>query len=260
MGKIYGYILPERKEKTEKIVGQFIKGCGGQLVYDITFRPDPGDMVVVWGQVYASADIMRDCAERGIDFYQIDNGYFLGARGKWSGYYRVTKNALVQNRILKRKAERFLRLGITLKPYREDGNGICIAIPGENYGKYKGLDLHSWRLKTEIMLKELTMRKIYIREKVREPSLADYLHSNRIHALVTHSSNAAVDALIEGFPVFCEPECAAAPVGNLSIDLIEYPVMPDRTEWAYSLAYCQFTLAEFESGYAWKILRENDEL
>lgn len=258
--KIYCYILPERKEKTERIVGSFAQGCGGQLVYDMDFRPEPGSIVVVWGQVYASADIMRDCASNGIDFYQIDNGYFHGARGKQQGYYRVTKNALVQNRILKRKADRFLSLNIQIKPYRAQGNGICIAIPGENYGRYKNLDLQAWQIKTENMLKILSERKIYVRPKVKEPSLADYLHSNRIHCLVTHSSNAAIDALIEGFPVFCEPECAAAPVGNLNLDLIEQPLMPDRTEWAYSLAYCQFTSEEFASGLAWRILKENDEL
>jgi hypothetical protein len=259
--KIYGYALPERLEKTERIVGSLMKGSGGQLLYDTNQLPHRGEgCVVVWGQIWASAEIMKKCAERGVDFYQIDNGYFLGARGKWQGYYRVTKNALVQNKILDRPADRFLSLGLTLKPYHVGGRNVVLAKPGGNYGRYKGLDLNQWEEDTKHLLSTLTQRKIYIRPKVKEPNLQDYLNGNNVHALVTHSSNAAVDALLEGYPVFCDAECAAAPVGNLDLKDIERPLMPDRTKWAHSLAYCQFTLEEFENGTAWRIIRDNDGL
>jgi hypothetical protein len=72
---------------------------------------------------------------------------------------------------------------------------------------------------------------------------------------VTHSSNTAVEAARLGIPVFVEPTSAAAPVGNLRLDNLESPAMPDnRRQWFSSLLMQQFSLAEMQAGVAFKYL------
>jgi hypothetical protein len=70
------------------------------------------------------------------------------------------------------------------------------------------------------------------------------------HALVTYNSNAAVDAVLEGVPVFTTELSAAAPVGLTDLAQIEHPVRPDRRAWCHHLAYGQFSQAELKDGTA----------
>lgn len=75
------------------------------------------------------------------------------------------------------------------------------------------------------------------------------------HILITHNSNAAVEAVLEGVPVCVSPISAAYPMST-PLEDIERPRMPDRTEWLHSLAYGQFTLDEMRSGKALALIRE----
>ena len=100
--------------------------------------------------------------------------------------------------------------------------------------------------------------KIVVRRKPKagetlEP-LAEAL--GKAHALVTHSSNVAIEAVVAGVPVFVSPSSAAAPMGLSDLSLIETPVYPDRDQWLAHLAYCQFSFEEIRSGAAWRMLLE----
>jgi hypothetical protein len=79
------------------------------------------------------------------------------------------------------------------------------------------------------------------------------------HALVTHSSNVAIEAACLGTPVFVDPASAAAPVGLTDLGQIESPVYPDREPWLSHLAYNQFTFEEIGDGRAWRMLMELEE-
>ncbi|MEQ8504625.1 MAG: hypothetical protein RIB80_04815 [Rhodospirillales bacterium] len=73
--------------------------------------------------------------------------------------------------------------------------------------------------------------------------------------MVTWTSNAAVDALLAGVPVFCTGDCAASVMGRSDPINIEYPYYPDnRYEWAATLAANQWTLDEIASGMMWAAL------
>lgn len=81
------------------------------------------------------------------------------------------------------------------------------------------------------------------------------------HALVTHGSNAAVEAVIAGVPavVVSRGACAAEPVAELDLDTgiwnPRFPNDEERRQWLANLAYCQFTLEEIASGFAWSTLQ-----
>jgi hypothetical protein len=82
------------------------------------------------------------------------------------------------------------------------------------------------------------------------------------HAVVTHGSNAAVEAIVAGVPaiVVSRGACAAEPVAELDDQRAGRPFFPSeerRRQWAANLAYCQFTLEEIASGAAWRTLHEH---
>jgi hypothetical protein len=92
-----------------------------------------------------------------------------------------------------------------------------------------------------------------------EQRLADLLPG--CQALVTHGSNAAVEAVVAGVPVCLvshEGVCAAWRVADKGVEKIYDPWFPDdaqRQQWLNDLAYCQFSIEEFRNGKAWEIVK-----
>lgn len=73
-------------------------------------------------------------------------------------------------------------------------------------------------------------------------------------AVVNWSSNPAVEAVRNGIPVFVGPSSLAWPVGNHSLDSIENPLTPDRTQWLNDLAHTEWTVQEIAQGIPLKQL------
>lgn len=80
------------------------------------------------------------------------------------------------------------------------------------------------------------------------------------HLLVTHGSNAAIEALAAGVPVFVmSEESPAFELAERRWEHISNPHFPDEAELNQTLAnlaWCQFTLDEIASGLAWANLRK----
>jgi hypothetical protein len=74
------------------------------------------------------------------------------------------------------------------------------------------------------------------------------------HCLVTHGSNAAVESVIMGCPVFVHSDSAASLVGLTDLNKIERPIYPDREAWCRSLAYSQVSEREILDGTVWRLL------
>lgn len=73
--------------------------------------------------------------------------------------------------------------------------------------------------------------------------------------LVTHGSNACVDAMLAGVPAVTLGDGVAAALGNRSIDDVGRPGHPDISQWLANLAYHQFTESEMALGTAWGMVR-----
>jgi len=77
----------------------------------------------------------------------------------------------------------------------------------------------------------------------------------RAKAVVVFNSNTAVEAAIQGIPVFaCDIGSMAYPIANTDLTKINDPITPDRTQWLYDLAYKQWTLEELSQGLFWEHL------
>jgi len=127
-----------------------------------------------------------------------------------------------------------------------------VCPPSEFYSSVFGLE--KWEKDTVEAIRQVTDRPIVIRPK--SSALQNPFNSALRDAfiVVTHNSNAAVEAVIAGVPVCVSPVSAAYPMSTPIAEL-ERPRKPDRTAWAYSLAYSQFTIPEMKNGTAIRIIR-----
>ena len=73
---------------------------------------------------------------------------------------------------------------------------------------------------------------------------------------ITRTSNAGVDSILHGVPVICfDPICVGYKLSTHDIKDIEDPLMPDRQQFFYDLAYAQWSIPEIEKGDCWEHLR-----
>jgi len=81
----------------------------------------------------------------------------------------------------------------------------------------------------------------------------------RTWAVVNHSSNPAMEAVIQGIPVFVSESSLCHDVGNTSLADINTPAMPNRVSWANKLAYTEWFEDEIRQGLPWKRLKKRLE-
>lgn len=227
----------------------FATGCAGQLVPPIKLFDDDA---VCYGILRGCGDVIKQCQWVGRTFFHIDHGYFQ--RGHYDGYYRVTRNAFQCSGLGNRPSDRLDKLNVDMKPWRKDGDHIVVIPLTGAFGAFLGIDPDKWVQAVVSEIARYTDRPVIVKSKDGAP-LRDALRN--AHCLVTHSSNAAVDALLEGLPVVTLGPSACHPLST-QLPQIEFPVYGDRRQWAQNLAYGQFTLDEMRSGMAWEILHEDE--
>jgi hypothetical protein len=211
--------------------------------------PDDLSPLVVWGQEWLALRVIPPSARQRRPFFWLDNGFWDPARGTDRGYYRITYRS--PSPVLLRD-EGLREPTVALKPWRDDGKHVLFATPGIHFGMALNYDVAGWCDRALWHVHEQCERigrPLRIRPRDSKRPLADDLED--CWALVTHSSNVAVDAVIAGIPVFCQPSCPAAPVARLDINLAE-PVTPDRAHWLRSLQSQHFLVSEMASGIAWR--------
>jgi hypothetical protein len=241
------------------VVSAFARGTGCRLSYaedelrlDGPLRAIP----VVWGVLRGSESIIAKAKAQGIHFYYIDHAYFDRGHGN---AYRITRNGYEAVRVRKSPSDRLEKLNLSIAPWRKSGRSIIVCPPTEFFANAHGCP--NWLEETLEKLRMETDRPIIIRDKPKKGESFQPLAEALLdaHALVTHSSNVAVEAACLGTPVFVAPTSAAAPIGQTDFGLIETPRYPKRDGWLAHLAYSQFTLEEFRNGQAWKIMQQHEE-
>lgn len=203
-------------------------------------------------------------AETGLDWWYIDTGY-MGNRASHKTWFRVTRNA-TQNTgpIRSRPAHRLERFNIDRTQYQR-GDRIVLVPPDAKVCEFFHLpDPATWIADITGQISALTDRPVVLRH--RPPSRHDRSHSDRFvdfirentHAVVTWTSNCAVESVIHGIPVICLGPSAALPVSSPMEHIDQVPHLDaDQVEaWLRHLSFCQFNLYEMRSGAAWRFLNE----
>ncbi len=207
---------------------------------------------------------IKEWQQTGRDFIYWDRGYARRVFATWlprapsveASFYRWEMNAFQMKSVRDVPSNRWEALATKMFPWkhREPGNlktgHIVVAEPSPTYRRFH--EIENWTNDVVRELQKYTDRELVIRDK--ESPVPLFHHLNGAHALVTHGSIAAVEAVVMGCPVFVDGTSAAKFVGLMDLSKIENPVYPDREKWAASMAYSQYNEDELVDGTLWRLI------
>lgn len=194
-------------------------------------------------------------------WYMVDNGYIgRSVLPEYDGYYKISKDGFQTDGYGRpnetRLAEVLDKTGQRIMPRWRENNKrshILLCPPIVDYERLHWFSHTHWMRNVKSTIRKVTNRHFQIRYKpgdkrdVNQRKMKDDF--TRCHAVVTHDSNIAVEAIMAGIPVFTTGLSPAQAFGNVDINLIEQPKMDlDRTEWLARLANEQWTLDEIRDG------------
>ena len=234
-------------------------------------KPDT-DAAVFYGFNREILDGYRQAGKKAI---YVDLGYWQ--REGQMGHHKLGINSRHPTDYFQRRQhapDRWKRLNVAIAPWRTPKNPNAPIIVAGMSGKgaaAEGFRPEQWERQAVAELRKHTARKIVYRPKPNWTGSkpiegAEFQRGDsqgcdvpavlrNAHAVVTHHSNVAVDALLAGVPVFCM-EGIAAKLGLQDLSKIEEPIRPDgREQWAYDAAYTQWTVHEMTSGAPWRHLK-----
>jgi hypothetical protein len=263
-GKVAFWTPPELKAFKRKLfdrIGAGIKAQGGMVLYDDFMQLErlPDDIIPIVGCSPYLRPLIADWRSRGRKWIYWDRAYCRRVfatdlpPGINGGYYRWQVNSFQMKTIKAVSDARWRLMTTPVWDWSREGKHIVIAEPSATYQKFHGIE--GWTERTVAELKKYTDRPLVFRDKEMQRA-GRKLHQdlNGAHCLVTHGSNAAVEAVIMGCPVFVDETSAASLVGLTDLSRIEYPIYPDRQAWCNSLAHNQWNEAEMCNGKMWRML------
>ena len=176
-------------------------------------------------------------------------------------------------------ATRAQTLGLEFKPWKEKGEYILICGQHDKSLQWQNMPRMSyWVMDTIDTIQQHTDMPIIFRPHPRckleaiehqyknvyrdeprhiEGTYDDFnLSFNRVHAVISHSSNPGPQAVLNGVPAFVSPSSLAYDAAN-DLDFlhdIENPYKPDRQQWLNDYAWTEFTVEEIADGIPLKRL------
>jgi len=255
--------------------GARVAGYKVSLKSEGNYSQPRGDIAAFYGYQKNMPRIMADYIDRGKKVVFVDLGYWHRRQGgRWKGYHKISVNARHSNAYLmdsKHSDRRFKRFGIPILPWKPAGDAIIVAGMSAKSAESYNLKPQQWERWAIRELRKHTKRTIIYRPKPSwsEASPIEGSEFQRTgqpvgqalldcHAVVTHHSNVAVDALLAGVPSFCWGGVAES-MSLQDLSLIEKPYRPkDRAQWASNIAYCQWNVMEIQTGLMWQYLKAEE--
>jgi hypothetical protein len=274
-------------QNSKPIFDAFIKSLtdAGDKVY--LNKSTNADVAVIWsvlwrGRMEQYKKIWNDYRSKGKPIIVIEVG---GLRRNLSfkiGINGINRDADFANQTFDDK--RWPLFKHELRPWNPTGDLIVICGQHDASEQWKGLPRMSQWIEQQIKeIRKYTTRPILVRPhprniinfdeekfknvKVRLPKRDFRTYDDtdfkatlaRTWAVVNHSSNPAMEAVIKGVPVFVSESSLCHDVGNIKLADINTPAMPSRMNWANWLSYTEWFEDEIEAGLPWARIKKRLE-
>lgn len=264
------YTDPESPRNFE--LAEALAGCGRGLAVETACDAgplQPADLHMVVG--VRSRRLTRLLEAAGLPFVFWDKGYTR----KWPTWWRASAGGRQPLGHLERaecpqdRAEERGWLGRAWDRHRRRrGDKILLIGSTPDYQAYYDLpEPTAWAAQVVAEIRARTDRDIVYRPRPKLPGAepvagASYSRGvpieqdlERAHCLVTHGSNACLDALFAGVPSVVLGDGVVKSVSSTSLDGVGRPRevgVGERVRLLANLAYTQWTFEEIRSGEAWE--------
>ena len=167
------------------------------------------------------------------------------------------------------------QLGISLVPYRTNGNHILVCLQRVDGWSMGRTMVQDWLDNCVTEIRKYSNRPIIVRKhpgdkRQHQLNFSDqYTISKNLRlindlencwATVTYNSSPGIASLIQGIPTFVTDKESKRsqtwPICNTDLRFIDNPILHDRTDWINRISQCHWNDDEVASGLAWKFMRE----
>lgn len=274
--KVAVYVYPGSK-RSELVAHSMVEGirrAGDQpdLRHRLSYRAPDTEVAIFYGLM---KEILGGYKAAGKKAIYVDLGYWgRHEGGRRAGYHKVAINSRHPTDYFQRRVhvpDRFNRFGVPILPWRTKGDHVLVVGMSAKAAAAEGYGPQEWETKVIRQLNAITKRSVWYRPKPNWHDASPIQGSSFVrgtdgdatetvlrncHAVVTHHSNVAIDAVLAGVPVFSW-DGAGKLMSCQNLDMIESPrLYAGREQFAYDLAYTQWNVAEMQAGLAWRYLRE----
>lgn len=232
-------------------------------------NPTPCDLAIMWG-IFHFPRVIQQQKRNNKDYLVWEAGYILD-RHKWKGlgYNGLNGRAdfVNQNSPPDRWNKYFSPL---MKPWQGDGEYILITGQVTGDASLKPVNGRVDYQTIVSQIKQFTSLPVHYRKhphpkrpsapcpKGAIPSKGTLEQAlSKAHVVVTFNSNTCVDATLAGVPcIVLDKGAMTWDISDHHLNRVNNPSKPDRTQWAYNIAYTQWTMEEIENGEAWDHLKK----
>lgn len=232
---------------------------------------DNEEVAVIWSVLWAgrmsrNQFIYKNCKKNNIPIVIIEVGNFKRGETWRISLDNINGLGTFGNKI-NLDPDRPKKMGISLLPYKENRRSeILIAAQHEQSLQWEGMPpMKNWCENIIKEIKAVTTRPIVVRPHPRcsfslsipgvtverpqkLPNTYDSFDINyNYHLVINHNSGPAIQAAIQGVPVFCDSSSLAAPL-SIKWENLENPALPDRNEWFLQLCHTEWTVDEIRQG------------
>ena len=271
---------PLNSEPIFKAFVKSLQNAGDQVILN---RQSDADVAVIWsvlwlGRMKNYKQIWQRYRQANKPVIVLEVGGLRRNKSFKIGINGVNRTADFANQQVDDK--RWPIFGHTLQPWRQRGETIIVLGQHQASEQWKGMpDMRTWFESQVQQIRKHTDRPIQIRphprnnvafdvkkypnvtlktpvidvSKIDDTDFKDTLKD--AWAVINHSSNPAMEAVINGIPVFVSPASLCHDVGNVSLADINNPRMPDREEWVNKVSYTEWFADEIEKGLPWTRIR-----
>jgi len=216
--------------------------------------------------------LFKELEQRGTPMVYIDKGYTR----EWT-HRRISTGATQPSHYLGKWGkpnDRRLKFGWNFKPWRKhqpNYGHILLALSSPGYHLYEGMpNPEEFAFATTEELRKYTQRPIIYRPKPNQPRnevpgtilspISDNIEQalEGAHCVIVTGSSVCLQAMMMGIPSLVLGDSIGLPISSVDLQNIEYPylAMPNqREQWLNDLAYCQWSLDEYQNGSAWEHVR-----